>query len=68
MGLLEYQIDYPSLCDVVHDGVLCTFTLLNKKRTFLMYKEIQKGSGTKSYMRKGFLIHLRGNVQIFSHI
>jgi hypothetical protein len=67
MVLLEYQIDYPSLRDVAHDCVLCTFTLLNKKRIFLMYKEIKKGSGTKSYMMKGFQIHLRGNAQIFSH-
>jgi hypothetical protein len=25
MGLLEYQV-MPSLCDVAHDGVLCTFS------------------------------------------
>jgi hypothetical protein len=28
-----------------------------ENKTFLIYKEIQMGSGTKSYMRKGFLIY-----------
>jgi hypothetical protein len=28
-----------------------------EKKIFLTYKEIQKGSGAKSYMRKGFLIY-----------
>ncbi len=28
-----------------------------KKQIFLIYKEIQQGSGAKSYMRKGFLIY-----------
>jgi hypothetical protein len=27
------------------------------KKNFLIYKEIQMGSGAKSYMRKGFLIY-----------
>ncbi len=27
-----------------------------EKKIFLIYKEIQKGSGVKPYMRKGFLI------------
>jgi hypothetical protein len=27
------------------------------KKVFLIYHEIQKGSGAKSYMRKGFLIY-----------
>ncbi len=30
-------------------------TLIKKKKNFLIYKEIQMGSGAKSYMRKGFL-------------
>jgi hypothetical protein len=30
-------------------------TLIKKK--FLIYKEIQMGSGAKSYMRKGFIIY-----------
>ncbi len=39
-------------------------TLIKKeKKVFLKYKEIQMGSGAKSYMRKGFLI---GNAQIFN--
>ncbi len=33
-------------------------TLIKKENTiFLIYKEIQMGSGAKSYMRKGFLIN-----------
>ncbi len=33
-------------------------TLIKKKRKiFLIYKEIQMGSGAKSNMRKGFLIY-----------
>ncbi len=34
-------------------------TLIKKKQNFpqTIYKEIQMGSGAKSYMRKGFLIH-----------
>ncbi len=35
--------------------VLCT--VKKEKKIFLMYKEIQKGSDAKSYMRKGFLIY-----------
>ncbi len=35
-----------------------------KKIIFLVYKEIQMGSGAKSYMRKGFLIF--GNAANFS--
>jgi hypothetical protein len=31
-------------------------TVKKEKKIFLIYKEIQKGSGAKSYMRKGFLI------------
>jgi hypothetical protein len=36
-------------------GGLCTDKKENK--IFLIYKEIQMGSGAKSYMRKGFLIY-----------
>jgi hypothetical protein len=28
-----------------------------EKKIFLVFKEIQKGSGAKPYMRKGFLIY-----------
>ncbi len=44
------------------------FRLTDKKENqiFLIYKEIQSGAVTKSYMRKGFLIW--GNAQIFIHI
>ncbi len=36
-------------------SVRCTDKKVNK--IFLIYKEIQMGSGAKSYMRKGFLIY-----------
>jgi hypothetical protein len=32
-------------------------TVKKEKNIFLIYKEIQKISGAKSYLRKGFLIH-----------
>ncbi len=35
---------------------LYIYTLI-KKKTFLIYKEIQMGSGAKSDMRKGFLMY-----------
>jgi hypothetical protein len=28
-----------------------------EKKIFLIFKEVQMGSGAKSYMRKGFLIY-----------
>jgi hypothetical protein len=31
-------------------------TVIKENKTFLIYKEIQEGSGAKSHMRKGFLI------------
>jgi hypothetical protein len=39
-----------------------------KTKNVLIYKEIQMGSGAKSYMRKGFLIYMLGNAQMFNHI
>jgi hypothetical protein len=33
------------------------YTDKKENKTFLIYKEIQMGSGAKSYMRKGFLIY-----------
>jgi hypothetical protein len=33
------------------------YTDKKENKTFLIYKEIQIGSGAKSYMRKGFLIY-----------
>jgi hypothetical protein len=36
----------------------CASTLIKKEKTiYLIYKDIQKGSGAKSYMRKGILIY-----------
>ncbi len=34
-------------------------TVKKEKTNFLIYKEIQKGSGAKSYMRKGFHEEMR---------
>ncbi len=44
--------------------------LLKKKRRFLnIYKEIQRGSGPNSYMRKGFLIlYLKKCANIYSYM
>jgi hypothetical protein len=37
---------------------LCTsYTDKKENKIFLISKEIQMGSGAKSYLRKGFLIH-----------
>ncbi len=33
------------------------YTVKKEKKISLIYKEIQMGSGAKSYMRKGFLIY-----------
>jgi hypothetical protein len=33
------------------------YTDKKENKIFLIYKEIQMGSGAKSYMRKGFLIY-----------
>ncbi len=42
------------------------YTLIKKIKIFI-YKEIQMGSGAKSYLRKGFLMaNIWGNAQIFS--
>jgi hypothetical protein len=32
------------------------YTDKKENKTFLIYKEIQMGSGLKSYLRKGFLV------------
>jgi hypothetical protein len=37
-----------------------------ENKIFLIYKEIQMGSGAKSYMRKDFLIYEEIHTQIFS--
>jgi hypothetical protein len=37
--------------------ISCNCTVKKKEKIFHIYKEIQKGSGAKSYMRKGFLIY-----------
>ncbi len=35
--------------------IYCFYTEKKENKTFIIYKEIQMGSGAKSYMRKGFL-------------
>jgi hypothetical protein len=35
----------------------CCYTDKKENKMFLIYKEIQMGSGANSYMRKGFLIY-----------
>jgi hypothetical protein len=42
-------------------------TLKKKKKKFLIYKEIQMGSGAKSYIRKGFIIYKEMH-KYFHHI
>jgi hypothetical protein len=37
--------------------VMFTHTVQKEKKIFLIYKEIQKGSGAKSYMTNGLLIY-----------
>jgi hypothetical protein len=39
-----------------------------ENQIFLIDKKIQSGAVAMSYMRKGFLIYLWGNAQIFPHI
>jgi hypothetical protein len=41
------------------------YTDTKENKNFLIYKEIQMGSGAMSYMRDGFL-YIYGNAQIFS--
>ncbi len=49
-------LEYLRICDCVDTGKLCVhFTVKNEKKIFLIYQEIQKRSGAKSYMRKDFL-------------
>jgi hypothetical protein len=38
-------------------GVCYPYTDKKENKIFFVYKEIQMGSGAKSYMRKGFLIY-----------
>ncbi len=38
-------------------GMFFHCTVKKENKTFLLYKEIQKGAVAKSYMRKGFLIY-----------
>jgi hypothetical protein len=41
----------------VHASAPDPYTDKKEYKIFLIYKEIQMGSGAKSYMRKGFLIY-----------
>ncbi len=44
-------------CKPVWIYIIRNYTDKKENKTFLIYKEIQMGSGAKSYMRKGFLIY-----------
>jgi hypothetical protein len=49
---------------IVYVYTMYICTVKKEKKIFIIYKEIQKGTGANSYMRKGFLIYEK----IFSHI
>ncbi len=40
-----------------------SYTDKKESKIFLIYKEIQTGSGAKSYMRKGFLIYMDEGIE-----
>jgi hypothetical protein len=41
----------------IRQNLISVYTVKKEKKIFLIYKDIQKGSGAKSYMRKGFPIY-----------
>jgi hypothetical protein len=47
--------DEQFLQDSLWVSCMCSDTDKKEKKIFLIYKEIQKGSGVNSYMRKAFL-------------
>ncbi len=47
---------------------IAPYTDKKENLIFLKYKEIQSGVVAKSYMRRGFLIRIWGNAQLFPHI
>jgi hypothetical protein len=47
----------PDILALVLSYLIPSHTDKKENKIFLIYKEIQKGSGAKSYMRKGFLIY-----------
>ncbi len=55
------MFEAPSLSSLFSFAGICVVLYPNtdkkEKKIFLKYKEIQMGSGAKSYMRKGFLIY-----------
>ncbi len=44
------------------------YTDKKENKTFLMYKEIENGAATKTYMRKGFLYYRRKCANIYSYM
>jgi hypothetical protein len=44
-------------CHKNYDFIWIPCVLIKKRKSNLIYKEIQSGSVAKSYMRKGFLIY-----------
>jgi hypothetical protein len=47
----------PILTPAKQDGVFFTCTDKKENQIFLIYKKIQSGAVSKSYMRRGFLIY-----------
>ncbi len=52
---LEFFIDFNFLLSIF--VFYCVLTDIKENLIFLIYKEIQSGAVSKSYMRKGFLIY-----------
>jgi hypothetical protein len=53
MGVLVLNLRTTQTVEFPFTGL---HTVKKENKIFLLYKEIQMGSGAKSYMRKGFLI------------
>jgi hypothetical protein len=49
-------------------GLGLSYTDKKENQILIIYKEILNRAVAKSYMRKGFLIHILGNAQLFKHL
>jgi hypothetical protein len=58
---------YQQACPIFLRGIFVWYTDKKENKIFLIYKEIQMGSGAKSYIRKDFLIY-REMHKYFPHI
>ncbi len=59
-GLSKFRFFIVEICILIRD-------FWKEKKIFLINKEIQKGSGAKSYMRKGFLIYEEKRIYLFTY-